>query len=363
MKSSLPVDLVIPVSSSNIIGLYSLLTVKTRVSEKMIIFYFTLPLVAAKRFEIFKVVPVPIRQTDEVTILQPESEYIAINLHREKYIPISRAELERCSLLDGQTFLCHEKHPELKNNPAVNSCEFNIFVYHKFNADVCRALTLKTDQLWIQLPDENRWIFYVKDPQAFTEVCTKTVRTIKLQGEGILTLQPSCTLEHNSFTIQSSQTFTSEIEQQVYFPVLNISWIEPKYTTVIENKTSVMVKVSDSFTEIESSLTAIKHQQVLKSQEVTHGVAIGSIITSGVLSIIVIASLIYGGYLKFRSCLPSTPKPKPRRSLLTKFRMSQLGRRDRPSTVLPIPSTSSSGEQIESHERPSEHPLDAIRML
>lgn len=314
MKSSLPAELIIPVTSENLIKLYNLLTVKTRVSENMIIFHFELPLVASRQYEVFKVIPLPIRREEHIVIVQPTTEYISFSLNREKFIPVSATELAECSHLDETTFLCHEHHPELKNNAESSSCEVSLFVHHKFHPTLCHTVAMETDQLWIQLPTPHKWIFYTNKPQGYSVSCGKKGgRFFKLEGEGMLTLHPSCTLEHSSFTIPSSNNIQTEHKSELYIPEVNVTTIMNKDPIItMKNKSTVLIRRTDMFNDIEHQLNDIKHKQVLKTHQVSHQLSIGSI---SLVSALTLVSLIYVAYLGYKKFFQtSKPIPKPRKS-------------------------------------------------
>lgn len=328
MKSSLPDDLIIPVTSENLIKLYNLLTVKTRVSENMIIFHFELPLVASRQYEVFKVIPLPIRQKDTIVVIQPSTEYISISLSREKFIPVSAAELAECSHLDENTFLCHEHHPELKNKAESLSCEVSLFVHHQFHSTICRTVAIETEQLWIQLPTPNKWIFYTKNPQGYSIMCGKKGgRHLKLEGEGMLTLHPSCSLDHSSFTIPSSNNLKTEIYSELYFPEVNLTDISNDSPVIsLKNTSSVLIRRTDMFNDIQHTLNDMKHEQVLKIHQVSHHLSIGSV---SVLSLFTIFALIYSIYSYFKRCsqiIPRpVPKPRSRGALSTVLAVEPLG--------------------------------------
>lgn len=283
----------------------------------MVIFHFDLQLVSSRQFEVFKSIPLPITQDEHIVIIQPRTEFIAMSRSQDKFMPISATELTECSHLDEMTFICHEHHPELKNLPNTDSCEISLFMHHQFMPDICHTVVMETSQLWIQLPIPRKWIFYTKEAQLITVLCDKKQRQyLKLEGRGILTLPSACALEHKTFTIPKSTHFTTELESILYYPDVNLTDLQPIHSSyLVKNETTVLIKRNDMFDSIQNTLTNMKHQQILKSQKITHHISIWSIGLICLIILVVLISFVYLFHMRVFSRAKPIPKPRSRKDI------------------------------------------------
>lgn len=298
MKTSLSADLTIPVTSDNMIRLYSLLSVHTRVSDNFILFKFTLPLVTMNKYELFKPIPLPMKVGQDIVIIQPSVEFIAVSLHREKYIEISSSELSQCAQLDEETSLCKEHRPEMKNIPIYNSCEMMFFVHQTINTENCKLITISTRQMWIQLPSPNQWVFSTFEPEHFNIICDDDVHKLTIEGEGIITMNPKCVLENKAFTIPGVEGFSTTIINQFYFPEVNLPLSDlAKESSVLHlntNRSSVMLRNTDDLLDIQQALGNIKQNQELPSVTTVRKMSISNM----VLTIVVTMCLMGVGACK-----------------------------------------------------------------
>lgn len=362
MKTYLNPGSAIPVTSNNLIKLYSLLSVKTRVSDKTIIFQFTLPLVSTMQYELFKPIPLPMRFKDKIILVKPTSEYFAISLHREKFMELTAFELAECNHLDEVNYICHEYRPLFKIIPEAKSCELKFFMHEKVDIHSCTTLLLKTDQLWVQLPYPNQWVFYTRQTEGFNVICGKNVRSLRLEGEGILTIQPSCALEHNSFSIPQSSNITTEFKSEFYYPEFNLSLSTEGLTQYQSNMSALILKKTDNLVDIQHSLSVIKQQQFLKTNHLT---VTGLSITSFIIAVVLLAVLcVYVVYRhRKRRTLTSTEQNSDLGDHLQQLSDEQLQKPTpaKRSQSASSPQLGSTSFMVESESEGQQHPLDQLQ--
>lgn len=106
-------DLALPLNNlhSDLSKMYSLLTVKARASNKFIIFEIKIPLVSRDNFELYHLLPIPQQIENKMISLVPVSNYVAVNMQKDSYVPITERELHNCIEFDKDSHLCPLKQP------------------------------------------------------------------------------------------------------------------------------------------------------------------------------------------------------------------------------------------------------------
>uniref|UniRef100_A0A1A9ZPU4 Uncharacterized protein n=1 Tax=Glossina pallidipes TaxID=7398 RepID=A0A1A9ZPU4_GLOPL len=88
----------LPTENDNLIGLCKLTSSKRVIIKNEVIFEIMLPLVDQQFFDVFNVVPIPIVKNETLISTTPDNTYLAINPHRDEYIPFSTDDIANCIL-------------------------------------------------------------------------------------------------------------------------------------------------------------------------------------------------------------------------------------------------------------------------
>lgn len=113
ISGQIPKDLTLPITNiqTDFQQMYQFLQVKTRLTDKYLIFEIRLPLVSRDAYNMYRVIPIPHKQANNLVNIIPIADYIAINLEKDTYVPMTSFDLQECILYDFSAHLCHLKHP------------------------------------------------------------------------------------------------------------------------------------------------------------------------------------------------------------------------------------------------------------
>lgn len=173
---------------------------KGAVTKGEVVFEIKLPLVDQQVLELFKIIPVPIEKNQTLIAIIPDSSFIAVNSHRDQYIPLSTEDVTNCLKTKPDTYICKNKQSKLGRNSDINSCDIKIF--NNKNTTSCKLTRLPGTSAWTQLNNPNKWMFSMTTNSEFSAVCGTETLQATLSGGGILEVGPSCVIKTNTITIQ-----------------------------------------------------------------------------------------------------------------------------------------------------------------
>ncbi|KAL0852124.1 hypothetical protein ABMA28_000361 [Loxostege sticticalis] len=113
ISGQLSQELVLPIDNiqANLRNIYHLLKVKARMTNQYFIFEILVPLVSRDNFDMYRLIAVPQQTQEDMVHLTPVAEYLAINIKKDSYIPLSEEEVHRCIQYDAETHLCPLQKP------------------------------------------------------------------------------------------------------------------------------------------------------------------------------------------------------------------------------------------------------------
>lgn len=210
IRAHLPPLLKLPVDSDDFLQLYKLMTLKGGLGPHNAVFQITIPLINPEQFEIFKMIPVPTYINNTMIIIKPCASALAVGPHRDQYIPLNTADLQQCTVISSDRRLCFNLQAKYQKTSESCACELGLLVNEP--QPTCILERARTNSTWIQLEKKNQWIFALRTPTRITTVCDQDSSQLTLEGTGLLTLEPECTIKGESISITGYQTFSTTLK-------------------------------------------------------------------------------------------------------------------------------------------------------
>lgn len=210
IRFHLPESLELPVRQEDSLQLYKFMKVKGGLSKNTVIFSVTIPLIEHEEFEIFYLTPIPNWVNNILVSIKPCSSLLAINTVRNQYFTMSNAEFNLCLLIKDNRYLCSKNQVRYQRGSATCACEINLF-YNKTKSD-CPVQQIKDTSTWIPLRQRNKWMYSIPSPAQVTAVCNREITQIPLEGSGLLSLEPECTLKHEFMVLDGQQVISSDLK-------------------------------------------------------------------------------------------------------------------------------------------------------
>lgn len=223
MKSNLPAEIKLPGKrSSDVRTLYRLLTGKVRVTENNILMDITMPLVSATSYQLLHVVPYPIEHNGMHVSVTTESEYLVINLKRDKFYQMNENQLNSCIQPDGAWFICKMKQPMYSMLANQSQCEREILTQGTDIQGQCHFNLTTKQELTIPLKQKNQWIVVLHKTHTVNTICEEISKTTTLQaGVGVLNINPGCEVTLSTMTLIAEANKASEGQLDIN-PPLNL---------------------------------------------------------------------------------------------------------------------------------------------
>lgn len=207
VRNFLPASLQIPVDHDNYLQLYKIMTVEGGITQSHIIFKILIPLCDQEPFDLYKLIPVPTTINNSLVAIKPCNDILAINAHKDQYIPISSTLLSSCTITRANTYLCSNVQSRYQKGSQICSCEIQL-INNNTNLS-CNIERLATNTTWTQLSNGNQWMYAFNLPRRISAVCSKRSQQLTLKGSGILTLEPQCVIKDNFITVTGHQSYSS----------------------------------------------------------------------------------------------------------------------------------------------------------
>lgn len=115
------------------------------------------------------------------------------------------------------------------------ACEISLLSHNDNLSGQCKFRTSSVADVWIPMSAPNKWIFAIYNTLQMDVICNGQVERLPIQGEGILQVQPKCTIHHGSIEIAAQNTFETAILGSI-LPEINISNTIDAYVRHGDNK-------------------------------------------------------------------------------------------------------------------------------
>lgn len=211
ISGRLPQGLSLPVKDiqKDFLNIYDLTHVKARITNNLFLFELHIPLLSDEDYKIYRVIPIPFLQQGHLKLLQPGSNFIAINFVKNSYITMEEQDIRQCTACGEDEFICISHQPVYSLHDEATPCEAKVFSQQTSLSCIIHDVTCK--ETWIKLHKPNLWLFTLCDKQLMRAICSDQVTPTVIDGTGIISLQPKCILQKKDATIviynhQTNQT-------------------------------------------------------------------------------------------------------------------------------------------------------------
>lgn len=177
--------------------IYRVSEVKPFRTANQLIFKITIPLLNPQKFKIFKIIQVPRLFKNELWwIYKNQMEKFLISAaNREKYQIVE--DLNQCKTMNDDIQICNG--PRRWIGASSRYCIWNLF--NQNSETDCQAIHEQARTVFIELAEDNRFIFVCDAKQQLTVICGEIVLHPELEGEGIISINDKCRLK----TLNSEQ--------------------------------------------------------------------------------------------------------------------------------------------------------------
>lgn len=209
-------DKTLPIELHDIRKLYSLLTIKTRITEEYFLFQITFPLISRDRYKLYKILPIPHQYNNTMVEFIPSSEYIATDLKRDSYLTITAEELTQCKQEDDK-FICDWKKPIYHLESENNFCDINR------DTNKCKVQRSRCENNWIPLTNPSLFLYHICNICTVKLICGEQITIVQLSKAGVIYLEPGCLLKGQDFTltIHSNRKNKLDTSTDIFIPEMD----------------------------------------------------------------------------------------------------------------------------------------------
>jgi hypothetical protein len=167
---SFPQDTIAPFplskDSTNLI--YRIYDVHVYISDGILGYVITLPLVNRENFKIFKMIPTPVvLEPKKFLYIDTDESILRIDQTRQYYFMITNEELGQCKNTDTDSYICKQRNPLLSSH----SCAVKLLQPRRNIPKSCETRIAKLkNMVWVQLT-KNEWIYFSPSTDSVTILC------------------------------------------------------------------------------------------------------------------------------------------------------------------------------------------------
>lgn len=209
-------------------SLYSIMSIQATTAHGQIIFRITLPLVLNEQFQIFNLIATPTLQGLNYIWFEPSTPYLLTTLRRNYYYALNEFEFKECNEFGKQSIICERKHQMHGAHTTRLGCEVQLLNHDHHLTGNCTFKTTSIEDIWIPLHESNKWIYVIYNNNQMDVICNDKIEHITIHGEGIIQLQPHCTIRHSTIEITAQNNYDAAIHGSI-LPEINITMEIDKY--------------------------------------------------------------------------------------------------------------------------------------
>lgn len=204
-------QLPINIQVDNPLNILKYSTIKASVYNKRLLIEVTIPKMVGERYTLYKIIPIPIRSKDFLSIIFPSTEHILIDQSSSNYIPIAQDELAMAPFnLKGEKMITPKSN--IFHDPR-NSCEITVKLNsHDENLkNLCNFRTIPITNYFIVLNSVNKYFFSISKPINLIEFCpNKQIFSKRITSPGFLTLTENCRIRTNKINLRFEAATTTK---------------------------------------------------------------------------------------------------------------------------------------------------------
>ncbi|KAL4711011.1 hypothetical protein ACJJTC_017976 [Scirpophaga incertulas] len=305
------------IPSSNMRDLYQLLKVHVKTTKRFLIIEVKIPLLTHGKFELSKVISIPIQRNNKTIYNIPAMPYIAVNMKKDMVITLNDNDIQHCVTYFDQ-LLCYENHPIHNIHFDKSICAIRLFTENN-NHTYCRPNIKQCADQWIKLQTPGAWLFSCCRECTVRILCPTALDTKQLKGNGIIYIGQNCIIKGDTFTIHVENDYMSKMFAQSNIEVPADLNYRSSINTMISSSLNSDLNLEQEnheklFNKIQDQIDIIKTQtlQPVQYSHTYHYAAIYSIIA--ILLVMIIAFVIVK--MKKRHCSYRVTEDDTRRNVV-----------------------------------------------
>ncbi|XP_063389617.1 uncharacterized protein LOC134675340 [Cydia fagiglandana] len=298
---SLPIDNI----QTNLQDIYHLLNIKAKMTDQYMIIEIRIPLVSRVSYDLYNIIPIQHSTGRNMISIIPIEKYIAINLRKDAYLPITEKEIEQCITRDVTTTMCYLKTPVFKMNSDKDLCIKNENYQCKINTAACQ-------NKWISLSKVNQYLYFCCDACHLRTLCKSQVTSQTVSQTNIINVDEDCVVKTDNFTIHTHQNMQSQVNVKLNILTPEIDPINHIINITLsdyENSTSDSSYNEEELKDLGNKINTMKQNQPLldnySSNDIHHYTAIYCLWGVVIIGIIIYASRKMRGHWKVKVAPPS----------------------------------------------------------
>ncbi|CAG9135185.1 unnamed protein product [Plutella xylostella] len=219
ISGRLPKSLSLPLENINddIKDLYQLLYVKARITNNYFLFEIHIPLITDEDFILHRIIPIPIKTENGTAMVQLSSNYIAVDLKRNKFISLSSEDMQKCTQLKQGTYTCDKNLPVLTLSDNNSPCEAKLLAQQQPSSSPCVTANTSCKDAWTELHAPNSWLTVCCDICTLRIICNNDVTTHVITTPAIVSLAQDCVLQSKELTIYSHNIYNTKMNMGLSF--------------------------------------------------------------------------------------------------------------------------------------------------
>lgn len=232
----LPIDML----SGEPLHIFKYAEITSMLVDEILITEILIPIAEQESYTLYKVTPIPIDTPNGRLIIKLTEQYFLLNTDQTKFIPLSRAELDRGKMLShNQMLYAPTSSTQLKYE---NVCAWKLFMERTLKATMtaCNLVPLVKTDVIITIIENEIYFVSTLSPTPMWEMCNGEQSTQKdVQGRVIINLNPGCSIKTTSYMIKSHKIHIHNSTQLITPELLTTQ------TTIEELKELAKVKTSN----------------------------------------------------------------------------------------------------------------------
>ncbi|KAL0883539.1 hypothetical protein ABMA27_015693 [Loxostege sticticalis] len=319
---SLPIDNI----QTDLTKIYHLLTVKTRFTEKYLIFEIKIPLVTRDTFEMYKLIPIPIEISGKMQKIIIVSDLLAINIQKDLQIPFSELQYQQCIHYDSDNLLCAHQIPI-----SITKTDQSYCIKEKESFS-CKTESIKCKNTWVQLHKVNNYLYSCCGQCSIQIICDYQITIERLDKVGILALASGCVIKDDGITLLSHKESITDIKLKpdilhIEIPtinnIVNVTMPLPTY----ENDTDQidiqweLKAIGEKIDQVKNNTKEdVEEDTALNYHDVHHYIAIYILASAGIIACLGYCVRRIRARVQWRATAgtsappqaPPAPQPQPR---------------------------------------------------
>lgn len=217
-------------------NIFAVTTSKTTLADKKIIIVLEIPIVDRDELTLYKTIPIPTKLDTKLIIIVPAMKYFLLNTNKREITPINYDEINKCRKTLRQELICSPEGVTIINKE--QSCELSLMLDPNRNSiqKLCEFRIVPNRNYFIQIHQNNQYYRVINTPILLTESCpNESMTTTSISTNGIIKIEPSCSIVTNEIKLTSFNTVTGKPEMLT--PLFHLSKIDEKLIQITGNIT------------------------------------------------------------------------------------------------------------------------------